>query len=510
MKLSPKAPYRGLTIVMSNPSRFDRAELLSGVSGWWFRNALAQNGITIAQCEVRTKEHREPLLPNTKVLLLLGKDAFDLWVNDGKNNTLGEVRGSIYYVNNIPAIPSYLPQDCMDPKDHEAEHNELLKGHDQVEDDKADADGGEKRRHGRTARTNWRFWLTRDVAKAIRILVNGGQMPTTAGSFRPTYRLYPSAKSVIEELQDTRGRCLHLDIETDSEFGLKCIGYNLDNSNTISVVPFLDYQYKWAYPELHHIVRAFCIGAQNNTVVSHNGAGFDWIVLPWRYKMMLGTNYYDTMLAQHRCYPEVEKSLGHVTSLWTYEPFHKDEGSMQYGTMADMRQLMAYCGKDVYTMRLVKEAIDAHARTIPGLTESIAQVNASVSAYLLMTLTGIHYKQEMLEKTMAENDQLMMQYNRIINLLVGDKALKALNKSSKASIAASPTKACNYFHGMLGYPVVAKSPKTGNPSLAKKAIYQLQLKLGNLGIENPVLDFAINYREVAKESGSLKFTPWKV
>lgn len=507
MRLAPKLRYCGLTIVMSNPSRMDRAELLSGVAGWWYRNELAQNGVVIGQCEVRTKEERGPLLPNTKAILLLGKDAFDVWTEDKSANTLGEVRGSIYRVQNIAAIPSYLPQDAFDVKDYESKHNELLQGQQDSFAEEA-VDGNEKRRHGMTSRTNWRFWLAQDTAKAIRILFNDGVVPESPGYFKPRYELYPSAKNVIDELMSVRGKHLFLDIETDSEFGLKCIGYSL-NSETISVVPIIDYNYKWAYAELLHIIRAFSVAAQHNTLVSHNGSGFDWIVLPWRYKMMLGNSFYDTMLAMHRCYPDVEKSLGHGTSLWTNEPFHKDEGSMSYGSFADMRQLMQYCGKDVYTMMLIKRAIDAHARTIPGLQDSIAQVMAAIPAYLKMTLLGIHYKQEILDATMAENDQLMMQYNRIINFLIGEKAVKELNRTSKKSVAGSPQKCVNYFHGMLGYPVVAKSPKTGNPSLAKKAIYKLKIALGKHELENPVLDFCISYREVAKESGSLKFVPWK-
>ena len=57
---------------------------------------------------------------------------------------------------------------------------------------------------------------------------------------------------------------------------------------------------------------------------------------------------------------------------------------------------------------------------------------------------------------------------------------------------------------MLGYPVVFKSKKTQLPSLGKKAMYKLRLKH-----DNPVIDFVLAYREVAKESGSLKFNPWK-
>lgn len=485
---------------MSNPSRFDKAELLSATGGWFFRQECLRPHLNIHQCEVRTRDEKQPFLPNTKVLLLLGKDAFTQLTGDAEH-TLGEVRGSIYYVNNIPAIPSYLPQDCMDVKDYESEFNELLSRKDYDEDVGESDVMAEKRRHGRTARTNWRFWLQRDTEKAIRILMNDGHVPSP--SFQPQYRFYPTAKEVIADLESKQGLDFFFDIETDRNFGLKCIGYSFSDSNVVTVFPVADYKYQWAYPELPEVMRAFVVAATRNRQISHNGSGFDWPVLMHRYGLPLGYDYYDTMLAQHRCYPDIEKSLGHCTSLWTYEPFHKDEGSMQYGNFDDMRKLWSYCGKDVYTMRLIKEGIENFAKTIPGMQDSINQVNESVPVYLLMLLQGIHYKQEKLDAIMLENDGLMNQYNRIIQLLIGDATTNILNRKSKKSMANSNAKCCAYFHDMLGYPVVMRSKKTKQPSLGKKALYKLRLKH-----DNPVIDFCMDYRAVAKESGSLKFTPW--
>lgn len=57
---------------------------------------------------------------------------------------------------------------------------------------------------------------------------------------------------------------------------------------------------------------------------------------------------------------------------------------------------------------------------------------------------------------------------------------------------------------MMGYPVVARSQKTGKPSLAKKALYKLQLKHNN-----PVITLIAVFRTVAKESSMLKFCPFK-
>lgn len=66
---------------------------------------------------------------------------------------------------------------------------------------------------------------------------------------------------------------------------------------------------------------------------------------------------------------------------------------------------------------------------------------------------------------------------------------------------------CTYFHDMLGYPVISRGKETKkgtrNASLAKQNMYKLRLRF-----DNPVIDFCLAYRELAKESGSLKFNPW--
>lgn len=502
MILKPRLNYCGLTVVMSNPSRNDKLELLSHTAGWFFRTeCLQKNGINILQCEVRTKEERHPLLPNTKVILFLGLDGFQLW-SGNVNNTLGEIRGSIYYVQGIPSIPSYLPQDCLDAKDYESEHNELLQGKNFDEPETKGA-VNEKRRHGVTARSNWRFWLQRDTEKAIRILMNDGEIPRSPGWFEPKYVFFPKASEVIDELMSHKDKQLYIDIETDEALGLKCIGYNLD-SERIVVFPVVDFNYRQFYPEMARILQAFTIACNNNTVIAHNGSGFDFTVLSWKYRILFGQRLYDTMLAMHRCYPDIEKSLGHGTSLWTYEPFHKDEGNASYRTPEDMRNLLRYCGKDVYTMRLIRQSVDAYAATIPGLAESIQQVMESIPAYQLMTLMGIRYKQELLDEVMRENDGLMNHYNRIIKFLIGQQAMKVLDSKSPKAIPGSNSKCTKYFHEMLGYPIVDKSKKTDKPSLGKKNMYKLRLRH-----DNPVIDYVLAYRETQKESGSLKFTPWK-
>jgi hypothetical protein len=55
----------------------------------------------------------------------------------------------------------------------------------------------------------------------------------------------------------------------------------------------------------------------------------------------------------------------------------------------------------------------------------------------------------------------------------------------------------------VGWGKESKVDGKRKPSLSKKAIYKLRLKF-----DNPVIDFIIAYRQLAKETSSLKFNPF--
>src|SRR5438477_3754670 len=167
----------------------------------------------------------------------------------------------------------------------------------------------------------------------------------------------------------------------------------------IYVVPFLDWNYNPAYDltTCCRILRALAITFKCNTVIGHNITQFDAFILAWKYKIPVGRNIYDTMLATHRTFPTVEKSLGHLISLWTYQLAHKHEGVFAYNTEKIARQLWENNGKDVFVTLLVKLAIDRYAKTISGLTDSISQANKSIYPYLLVSLLGMSYDKQEVE-----------------------------------------------------------------------------------------------------------------
>jgi len=145
---------------------------------------------------------------------------------------------------------------------------------------------------------------------------------------------------------------------------------------------------------------------------------------------------------------------------------------------------------------------------------------ASIRPYLITTLQGIPFNQEKVKAIQKENDALMMQYLRLISLLLGEHNIAEIqsavssNKKSVISVGgkdyrimlpSSNTQCCKYFHDMLGYSVIFRSEKTGKPSLGKKVMYKLALQ----HVDNPIIQLVLMYRTVAKEFSTLNFVPWK-
>src|SRR6266849_3706714 len=132
MRHLPQSNYCGLTIVLSNPSRFDIKEgkLLSGYAGIYLeQDCLNPLGISKYECDIRTSDTKsEGLLNKTKSILLCGNRSFTEWPDKKYSSySLGEQRGYLLESEfRIPLIATFSPQDCMDIKDYESKHNPLL------------------------------------------------------------------------------------------------------------------------------------------------------------------------------------------------------------------------------------------------------------------------------------------------------------------------------------------------------------------------------------------------
>lgn len=498
----PNEIYSGLTIIFSQPSRFDvmSGQLLSGKAGQWFvYSCLRPVGIVKYQCDLRIAEDDSELLPETRVVLTLGEKATHTWIPETAEQDLAKIRGYVFTneAKDIKSLASFSPIDAFDFKDWELEYNPLLQGSSEMRDeiDTEDNDFDQKKK-GRTSRENFRFWVEKDLEKVARLLDGNGAKRSGRQVESYNIHTYPASHEVIDVLTRTKGERLFIDLETDIEYNINTIGFSFTGSNDVYVLPTLRYDYTQGYGNIHQICRALSIALRDNIAVAHNGKAFDYFIMAWKYKLMIGRYAEDTMLMQQRCFPEAEKSLSHCISMWLDDwTYHKDDGVFMPHTPDQERSLWQYNALDVISMREVHHRQMEYTKDVPGLLESFQQVNNSIRPYLIVEMTGIAYDKDALNKLMKYNDRLMNQYLRCMKIMHGPDI----------DYLISNQKCVRYFHDALGYAVVKRTPK-GAPGMNEHALLALALKYP----DNAVIAFVLAFRALKKESGTLKFFPmWK-
>jgi len=475
----PSSPYNGVTIVFSNPSRFDKHHLLTGYIKDKF-GAL----VYLPACDVRTLNVQEGWLPGTRTVLLLGQAALQEYHPLHEQAILLEQRGAPFKLpspldsqKDITYVATFPPQDSADFGNYEEKYNEELVN---VTED-LDKEAGEKSTKAKTQRKNWWFWLSKDISKMLRIHTMG-----VRAYLSPDYIIYPSQCSIIEKLSTLKGEILFLDIETLESCDMSCFGFSFSSSSKIYVVPVNNYNGEHGYDPsiLGEIFRALAIAMRDNIVVAHN-AMFDLSVLADKYKLCWGRKIEDTMLMHHRIFPEVEKSLGHCISLYTDLPYHKGEGVFEPLSNKQQNSLWEYNGKDIYTLKILHGEIKAYAE-IYGLQDSLEQVNSSISPYLTISHTGISYNKIKMLDIVDDCARRMLCVADVIEFLAG----YYLNPNS-------PKQVSQYLYKDMGY----KRPMKDITN--SKNLYKLLTK-----IENPVITLILYYRELGKLCGTFKFTPW--
>lgn len=386
-------------------------------------------------------------------------------------------RGTIYQYKGKPAIVTFDLQEAYD-----------FKSQTQDQDDGKEDPFSKDRT--KTQHSNWLFWIRADTAKILR--------PTLGTPSVPKVLIRPNLAAYTKHLLSTQGKVVYLDIETDIQSDtLDCIGLYIEGDNNVVVVPIYNPDGKLAYDALSVMkyMAALSYVLRHNKVVIHN-AMFDLLYLASHYRVTFGADIFDTMVAQKRCYPEVEKSLGHAISLWTDQPYHKDEHAANRSRESAER-LFNYNAKDIWSMRLVYKAQLAHMEKDGGLTSSVNQANASVYPYLLSCLKGLRVDVSKWAGLKIAKDRRITQIRRIISLLIGDTKFNP----------DSPAQLVKYFHTKLSYKVVART-NTGAPSLGATALYDLALKY-----PNPLIQTIIYYRHLVKARSNLNFNnliyPWQ-
>lgn len=167
-----------------------------------------------------------------------------------------------------------------------------------------------------------------------------------------------------------------------------------------------------------------------------------------------------TMVKCKICYPDFPKGLDFVTSIFTKEPYYKDDGKRWFKMGGSYRDFAIYNAKDSAVDIEVLPALDAEVQ-VQGNEATVERQTSIIPSLVYMQAKGIKADVAGMKKMIAEYDFRINELQEELNKLCGYE----INPSSSPQLQ-------NYFYIKKGIkPYVSRS--TGNISVDAMALKRL-------------------------------------
>lgn len=279
-----------------------------------------------------------------------------------------------------------------------------------------------------------------------------------------------------------------VDIETlPSEDGplLWCIGFAPEPDYAF-VVPFIEAG-KTAWPlsqeaQLHQAISEVFLNPNVRKVFQ--GGAYDLSILGryYGYRLDSSQNHEDTMLCHHASYPYIPKGLETLCSIYTWEPYYKDEGRVELGKSrgSDVAEFR-YNAKDCCTTREILPIVERRARelrTYDGYRRSM-HVQPSL---LGMMIRGVRVNLD-LKKTLGQEFHHKAEFHRMGTYEAAGKEFNLNSWQQKSAI----------LYGQFGLKIQYNN-KTKKPTTDKDALQRLK----GLYPDLPILEHLLQYSKFNK------------
>ncbi len=234
--------------------------------------------------------------------------------------------------------------------------------------------------------------------------------------------LEPGLRQAVDFVHECRERGrFATDLEVINH-QVSCLSLCFD-PKTAMTVPFTDEtgQHYWTEAEELEFWRAYAEAMGDPTVdkVNQNLIGFDMPFLLQQNNIYTRGRLLDTMVAQHILYPEFPKGLDFLCSVYTREPYYKDEGKLwkKIGDAGagDLQTFWRYCAKDSATALEIWRVLekDLHEQGFwhtYELTERLAMPLAEMTARgLAVDRNELEHTKTQLEANLADLEQKLVE-----------------------------------------------------------------------------------------------------
>ena len=292
----------------------------------------------------------------------------------------------------------------------------------------------------------------------------------------------------LKELASLETGVVSVDIETlVGEEGplVWMIGFSLSPEHAF-IVPILEeMRFAWSLVEEAELWRLISKVFLNPNLrkVFHNGL-YDLSVLGRYYGLRVSeATFADTMLCHHASYPYLRKGLDLCTSIYTWEPYYKDEGKVHGGKRSSDRAEAVYNGKDCCVTREILPVTERNAREL-GTYEGYQRTLSVIPSLLGMMIRGVRInverKDELAEDFRARAKRHHEEFERLVKM--------ETNLNSHVQVR-------KVLYGLLGLPI-QYDHKTKKPTTGKDAIKKLRKKAR--GEEAQILDHYSGFKRFHK------------
>lgn len=317
------------------------------------------------------------------------------------------------------------------------------------------------------------YTMIADFNKALKIIEEPSLLDDTTD-----IRIQPTLDEILKfyaliKLKDHTA----FDIEATPEF-ITCFSLAIYHDGKIisMSIPFMNNQGSiWSVEEEIKIWTGLAeiLEDPNIRIICQNGM-FDIMFTLRTMNIKTDNFWFDTMLAQHRCYTELPKGLDYLTSTYTYYPYYKDEGKQSHlKVIKDWPQYWNYNAKDAAYLLPIAEALIKELEEFES-TEVMEYVMALHKPLMEMEFNGILTDKNGIIKTRKEYEDKIVSMQKELNTLVG----KEINPNSSKQMIA-------YFYGVcMIKPYINR--KTGNASCDTVALHRIAKK-GKKGSEEAKL-----------------------
>lgn len=269
---------------------------------------------------------------------------------------------------------------------------------------------------------------------------------------------------------------------------LDCVGFS-DRADRSLVIP-------WNTPAQRLIIRQLLTNKSKK--IFQNGM-FDTMFLADHVSIEVTNFAWDTMLAHHALYAEAasgademaalsgkkrmsvfKKGLGFQASIYTREPYYKDDGKVGIEGKGDKMEFYLYNGKDAAVTREIKDAQTIEIQHY-GIQQSFETEHNLLAPLLFAQRRGVLIDMNLRKQLISDNEQRVANLQAALDTAAG----RPINVKSTAAGGDMQT----LLYDILNLPE-KRNKKTGRRTSDKNAVNELAGKHNH-----PVLSIVLKIRE---------------